>query len=80
MLLAIDAGNTNVVFALLDAGTIRARWRIATDPRFDASAHAEIKQYLVAHEKSDVAAALAVAEVAEDEDEDEDTDEVEQIF
>jgi len=33
MLLAIDAGNTNVVFALLKEGEIRARWRIATDPR-----------------------------------------------
>ncbi|MCW2366848.1 type III pantothenate kinase [Sphingobium sp. B7D2B] len=34
MLLAIDAGNTNVVFALIAPDrTIRARWRIATDPR-----------------------------------------------
>ena len=33
MLLAIDVGNTNVVFALFDASEIRARWRIATDPR-----------------------------------------------
>ena len=33
MLLAIDAGNTNVVFALLDGRTVRGRWRIATDPR-----------------------------------------------
>ena len=38
MLLAIDLGNTNVVFALFDLDaevgrTIRARWRIATDPR-----------------------------------------------
>lgn len=33
MLLAIDAGNTNVVFALYDGQEIRARWRIATDPR-----------------------------------------------
>jgi len=33
MLLAIDAGNTNVVFALVDGDDIRARWRIATDPR-----------------------------------------------
>jgi len=33
MLLAIDAGNTNVVFALLDGRAIRGRWRIATDPR-----------------------------------------------
>src|SRR5256885_14848972 len=33
MLLAIDAGNTNLVFALVDGGAIKARWRIATDPR-----------------------------------------------
>ena len=42
MLLAIDAGNTNVVFALVDAsgagaGEIRARWRIATDQRRTAA-------------------------------------------
>jgi type III pantothenate kinase len=33
MLLAIDAGNTNIVFALVDGGLIKARWRIATDAR-----------------------------------------------
>ena len=33
MLLAIDLGNTNVVFALIEGRTIRTRWRIATDPR-----------------------------------------------
>jgi type III pantothenate kinase len=40
MLLAIDAGNTNLVIALVEpgsspgqAGEIKARWRIATDPR-----------------------------------------------
>lgn len=33
MILAIDAGNTNLVFALVDHGEIRARWRIATDAR-----------------------------------------------
>ena len=38
MLLAADVGNTNVVFALFEtdgkgAHTVRARWRIATDPR-----------------------------------------------
>ena len=33
MLLAVDVGNTNLVFALVDKGEIRARWRIATDPR-----------------------------------------------
>ncbi len=30
MLLAIDAGNTNTVFAILDGETIRAEWRAAT--------------------------------------------------
>lgn len=33
MLLAIDLGNTNVVFALFEGRKVRARWRIATDPR-----------------------------------------------
>ncbi|MGN6848219.1 MAG: type III pantothenate kinase [Sphingomicrobium sp.] len=33
MILAIDAGNTNIVFALVEGGEIRARWRIATDAR-----------------------------------------------
>ncbi|HEY0012954.1 MAG TPA: type III pantothenate kinase [Allosphingosinicella sp.] len=40
MLLAIDAGNTNIVFALLEDGVIRARWRIATDPRRTADQYA----------------------------------------
>lgn len=40
MLLAIDAGNTNVVFALVEGRRIRARWRIATDPRRTADEYA----------------------------------------
>jgi len=41
MLLAVDAGNTNVVFALVtDTGEIAARWRIATDPRRTADEYA----------------------------------------
>jgi type III pantothenate kinase len=40
MLLAIDAGNTNMVFALVDGRQIRARWRIATDPRRTADEYA----------------------------------------
>jgi len=40
MLLAIDAGNTNLVFALVDGGDIKARWRIATDPRRTADQYA----------------------------------------
>src|SRR5690606_23556757 len=33
MLLAVDVGNTNVVFAFFEGREIRSRWRIATDPR-----------------------------------------------
>ena len=48
MLLAIDAGNTNIVFAVLAPGSgsgqasrrIVARWRIATDPRRTADEYA----------------------------------------
>src|SRR6478609_3355616 len=40
MLLAVDAGNTNLVFALVDGGEIKARWRIATDPRRTADQYA----------------------------------------
>jgi type III pantothenate kinase len=41
MLLAIDNGNTNVKFALVnDAGDIMHRWRIATDPRRTADEYA----------------------------------------
>jgi type III pantothenate kinase len=57
MLLAIDAGNTNVVFALIDGGTIKARWRIATDPRRTADEYAVWLHQLLqleGHSKSDV--------------------------
>ncbi len=40
MLLAIDAGNTNIVFALVDGGEIRTRWRVASDPRRTADQYA----------------------------------------
>ncbi|MEO5775083.1 MAG: type III pantothenate kinase [Sphingomicrobium sp.] len=40
MLLAVDAGNTNLVFALVDGDRIKARWRIATDPRRTADQYA----------------------------------------
>jgi type III pantothenate kinase len=33
MILAVDVGNTNLVFALVERREIKARWRIATDPR-----------------------------------------------
>lgn len=55
MLLAIDAGNTNVVFALVDLTAplgrrIRARWRIATDPRRTADEYAVWLSQLLALE------------------------------
>jgi type III pantothenate kinase len=40
MILAIDVGNTNLVFALVKGGEIEARWRIATDPRRTADEYA----------------------------------------
>lgn len=33
MLLVIDAGNTNVVFAVFDGDTVVGQWRISTDPK-----------------------------------------------
>ncbi|QNN66013.1 type III pantothenate kinase [Sphingomonas rhizophila] len=50
MLLAVDAGNTNVVFALVDEGEVRARWRIATDPRRTADEYAVWLHQLLALE------------------------------
>lgn len=40
MLLAIDAGNTNVVFAVYDGADLRGEWRISTDPRRTADEYA----------------------------------------
>ena len=50
MLLAIDAGNTNLVFALVDRGEIKARWRIATDPRRTADQYSVWLHQLLALE------------------------------
>lgn len=40
MLLVIDAGNTNIKFALVDGGDIKRGWRIATDARRTADEYA----------------------------------------
>ncbi|QQP92121.1 type III pantothenate kinase [Skermanella sp. TT6] len=40
MLLAIDAGNTNVVFAIFDGDRKQGQWRIATDSRRTADEYA----------------------------------------
>ena len=40
MLLAIDVGNTNTVFAVFDGETVRGEWRAATDARRTADEYA----------------------------------------
>jgi type III pantothenate kinase len=61
MLLAIDAGNTNVVFALVDGGEIKTRWRIATDPRRTGDEYAVWLNQLLeleGYSRADVTAAI----------------------
>ena len=61
MLLAVDAGNTNLVFALVDGGAIKARWRIATDPRRTADEYAVWLHQLLeleGYSKCDVSAVI----------------------
>ena len=40
MLLAVDSGNTNVVFAVYDGDRLRASWRAATNPKRTADEYA----------------------------------------
>ncbi len=47
MLLAVDVGNTNVVFALFQGEEMRTRWRIATDPRRTGDEYAVWLQQLM---------------------------------
>jgi type III pantothenate kinase len=70
MLLAIDAGNTNVVFALIDVAdperVVLARWRIATDPRRTADEYAVWLSQLLAlagFDRRDVAAVVVATVV-----------------
>jgi type III pantothenate kinase len=62
MLLAVDNGNTNVKFALVDdAGAIIQRWRIATDARRTADEYAVWLDQLLrmeGHSRSDVTAVI----------------------
>ncbi len=62
MLLAIDNGNTNVKFALVDdTGAIVQRWRIATDTRRTADEYAVWLHQLLrmnGYERSDVKAVV----------------------
>ena len=47
MLLAIDVGNTNIVFALCDGEAIVQRWRIATDHKRTADEYAVLLNQLM---------------------------------
>ncbi len=60
MLLAIDAGNTNIVCALVDGDAIVARWRIATDPRRTADEYAVWLSQLLALDGRDRSVVEAV--------------------
>lgn len=60
MLLAIDAGNTNIVFALVEDKAIKARWRIATDPRRTADEYAVWLHQLLTLEGYDRASVTGV--------------------
>ncbi|HUY69158.1 MAG TPA: type III pantothenate kinase [Alphaproteobacteria bacterium] len=48
MLLAIDAGNTNIVFALFDGEKIKASWRLATQAARTADEYAVFLRALMA--------------------------------
>lgn len=61
MLLAIDAGNTNVVFAVYDGDQRRGQWRISTDSRRTADEYAVWLVSLMAMkglERGDIDAAI----------------------
>jgi len=50
MLLAIDAGNSNVTFAVFDTTTLLATWRIRTQPGRTADEYASLLQNLFTRE------------------------------
>ena len=60
MLLAIDVGNTNAVFALYEGREQRTRWRIATDPRRTGDEYAVWLMQLLALEGFDKSAIHAI--------------------
>ena len=50
MLLAIDAGNTNTVFAVSSGGKLKGQWRMATDARRTADEYGVWLLQLMKHE------------------------------
>lgn len=66
MLLAIDSGNTNIVFAVYDGETVRGEWRSSTDPERTADEFGVWLMQLVAVEniqRSDINAAIIASVV-----------------
>ncbi|MEI6730976.1 MAG: type III pantothenate kinase, partial [Pseudomonadota bacterium] len=59
MLLAIDAGNTNIVFAVIDADNIVAEWRMATDAKRTADEYGIWLLQVMNYEKIDSTAIKA---------------------
>lgn len=62
MLLAIDVGNTNTVFALFQGDAVVAQWRLVTDPRRTPDEYAATLFQLMHHvgvNPSDITAAIA---------------------
>jgi type III pantothenate kinase len=51
MLLTIDAGNTNIVFALFEGRIAQGKWRIATDSRRTADEYAVWLTYLMSRKR-----------------------------
>jgi len=51
MLVAIDAGNTNVVFSVFDGETLRAKWRASSDAKRTADEYAVWLTQLMARQQ-----------------------------
>ena len=60
MLLAIDSGNTNVVFAVLDGQDVRAQWRLETNDRRTADEYFVWLRQLAEVKRIDLAALSGV--------------------
>lgn len=61
MLLAIDAGNTNVKFGLFDGAVLRRQWRVRPEPGRTADEYAAILFALFAQAEQTVGAITGVA-------------------
>ncbi|MBV8939404.1 MAG: type III pantothenate kinase [Alphaproteobacteria bacterium] len=66
MLLTIDAGNTNTVFAVFNGETLVSQWRMATQPRHTADEYGIWLLQLLAHKRlkpESISAAIAASVV-----------------